>query len=232
MRILILWLFITGLLIYPISWAKRYGERFCGEQGYSCIKVKSGQSWKSLFPNAQERDVVQRLNRLNIRLRPGMRLAVPNRLSALSLFDIAPFPAYITQPGEKVIYVSQKKLAWGAYDAGGTLQWWGPVSTGRNYCSDVKRGCRTPRGSYRMYHKRGRGCFSSKFPLGRGGAKMPYCMFFHRGFAMHGSYDVPGYRASHGCIRLFNQDAQWLNQQFIDLRGRGNAGTRVIIDPL
>lgn len=83
-----------------------------------------------------------------------------------------------------------------------------------------------------MYHKRGRGCVSHKFPLGRGGAKMPYCMFFHRGFAMHGSYDVPGYRASHGCIRLFTRDAEWLNREFIDLRSAQRSGTRVIIDPL
>ena len=30
-------------------------------------------------------------------------------------------------------------------------------------------------------------CVSSKFPLGKGGAPMPYCMFFRGGYAIHGS---------------------------------------------
>ena len=54
---------------------------------------------------------------------------------------------------------------------------------------------------------------------------MPYCMFFKGGFAMHGSSGVPGYNASHGCVRLFVDDAQWLNQDFADI------GTQVIILP-
>jgi lipoprotein-anchoring transpeptidase ErfK/SrfK len=46
---------------------------------------------------------------------------------------------------------------------------------------------------------------------------------------MHGSYTVPGYRASHGCVRMFNEDAQWLNKEFITLPGGGKRGTRVIV---
>ena len=65
-----------------------------------------------------------------------------------------------------------------------------------------------------IYNKGGAGCASSKFPVGRGGAPMPYCMFFHGGYALHGSYEVPGYHASHGCIRLFVDDAAWLNEEF------------------
>jgi len=33
-------------------------------------------------------------------------------------------------------------------------------------------------------------------------------MFFHGGFALHGSPSVPGYNASHGCVRLFDDDAE------------------------
>lgn len=43
---------------------------------------------------------------------------------------------------------------------------------------------------------------------------MPWCMYFHGGFALHGSYEVPGFNASHGCIRMFVPDAEWLNQEF------------------
>lgn len=64
-----------------------------------------------------------------------------------------------------------------------------------------------------------------------GGALMPYCMHFFRGYALHGSYDVPGFRASHGCVRMFIEDARWLNEEFIDLPGDGMKGTRVVIEP-
>jgi hypothetical protein len=50
-------------------------------------------------------------------------------------------------------------------------------------------------------------------------------MFFKGGFAMHGSRGVPGYNASHGCVRMFVDDAQWLNKDFADV------GTQVIILP-
>lgn len=46
---------------------------------------------------------------------------------------------------------------------------------------------------------------------------MPYCVFFNRGIALHGSPEVPGYHASHGCVRLFVQDAEWLNESFIEI---------------
>ncbi len=62
---------------------------------------------------------------------------------------------------------------------------------------------------------------------------MPYCMYFHKGFALHGSDDIPGYRASHGCVRMFIEDAKWLNQEFVEV---GNdktqlIGTKVVIRP-
>ena len=59
---------------------------------------------------------------------------------------------------------------------------------------------------------------------------MPYCMFFHTGFALHGSYEVPGYNASHGCVRLYKEDAKWLNEEFVELPAFENdKGTTVIV---
>jgi lipoprotein-anchoring transpeptidase ErfK/SrfK len=39
---------------------------------------------------------------------------------------------------------------------------------------------------------------------GRYGSPMPYSIFFHGGYAIHGSYEIEdlGRPASHGCIRL------------------------------
>ena len=62
---------------------------------------------------------------------------------------------------------------------------------------------------------------------------MPYCMHFFRGYALHGSSTVPGYRASHGCIRMFIEDARWLNEEFIDIPYSDEyKGTKVIIEPI
>ncbi len=46
-----------------ISAANYYGTGLCAYPDYQCIKVGPGQTWENLFPNEQQRDVVQRLNR-------------------------------------------------------------------------------------------------------------------------------------------------------------------------
>lgn len=124
-----------------------------------------------------------------------------------------PFPSKIS--GGNIIKVDLGRLAWGAYDDEGNLVKWGRASGGKNYCPDIRRGCRTITGTYTIYSKKGSGCKSSRFPVGKGGAPMPYCMFFKGGYAMHGSNSVPGYNASHGCVRVPPSDAQWLNQDFV-----------------
>ncbi len=226
----------TSLLLfnfYSANAITRFGEQFCEQAGYYCHKVDKGDSWSSLFPDAEEREVVQKLNRMNIKLRRNMRIAVPKNLSSLDVLDIAPFERSIENDlNDEVLVVNQAKLAWGAYDDGGDLIAWGPISSGKNYCPDIKRGCKTTVGKFSMYTKRGAKCKSSKYPVGRGGAPMPYCMFFHGGYALHGSADVPGYRASHGCVRLFIEDAEWLNKNFIDLPQQDGSGTTVIVQPL
>jgi lipoprotein-anchoring transpeptidase ErfK/SrfK len=67
-----------------------------------------------------------------------------------------------------------------------------PVSTAR-------RGYRTPTGTFRptalaVWHR------STIYS----GSPMPHAIFFRRGYAIHGSYEVKylGHPASHGCIRL------------------------------
>ena len=136
--------------------------------------------------------------------------------SDTNTLDYSPMKRQISPPGHKLILVSLNPnvLAFGAYGANGVLQYWGPVSGGRGYCPDVGRGCHTSVGTFSIYNHGGAGCRSSKFPVGRGGAPMPYCMYFHGGYALHGSYEVPGFNASHGCVRMFVNDAEWLNHDF------------------
>lgn len=211
-----------------------YGSMLCHSAGYSCVTVKRGDTWEKLAPDAKNRDLLQRINRMNIQPTPGTVIAVPTNFNNVTIYDVSPFPRYIDPPGNKTIYISQQALAWGAYDSQGNLLWWGPISPGRAFCPDIGKPCATPNGIFYVQWKEGLDCISSQFPIHnkdgtKGGAPMPYCIHFWGGYALHGSTEVPGYADSHGCVRMFIQDAQWLNKQFINLPQNGQLGTRIII---
>lgn len=128
------------------------------------------------------------------------------------------------QSMEAFIY-NPKKLKWTVIDANGHVIRSGQGSGGQHYCPDIDRACRTPTGVYYIISKGGPDCHSSRYPVDEGGAPMPYCMFFSKNYAIHGSYELPHYNASHGCIRVTPEDARWLNQHFIRI------GTKVIVMP-
>ena len=98
---------------------------------------------------------------------------------------------------------------------GATRYSW-PVSTGR-------RGYGTPSG---VFHPQmmARRWFSRKYY----NSPMPHAIFFHRGFAIHGTYDLArlGGPASHGCVRLHPSNAAALFA-LVERHGRGN--TRIVI---
>lgn len=135
------------------------------------------------------------------------------------------FPSQISAPGEKVIVVSPRIHAWGAYDASGNLLRSGLASAGSSYCKDLHHPCRTHVGSFRIEALGDRKCISARFPLPNGGAPMPYCMYFNGNQALHGSYNVVSGNISHGCVRMHVKDAQWVRYNFAE------RGTRVIILP-
>src|SRR5665648_387123 len=193
----------------------RYGENYCSDPRFTCHEVGWNESWSSLFPNLAERDVVMRVNRLNIPLHAGLVIAIPKNLERTSLYDVAPFPLRISPPGRKTIIVELNKLAWGAYNPNGRLVIWGPASGGKGYCEDQGSECRTPTGNFQVQYKKGYQCVSEKFPIPVGGAAMPFCMHFDGAYAMHGSFEVPGTNASHGCVRMFINDARWLNKNSV-----------------
>ena len=207
--------------------ADYYGGELCAYKSYfKCVAVKRGQTWVSLFPDERQRQIVQRLNRTNMRLRARPWIVVPLNLDKIAYKDLSPFadrePLKSKQP---FLVVSLKQQAFGAFTAQGKLIHWGPISGGKGFCTDTMEYCRTVVGQFKITRKQGIGCTSSRFPLEtEGGAPMPYCMHFFRGFAMHGA-KLPGRHASHGCVRLFTADARWLNEHF------GKIGTPVIVKP-
>ncbi len=142
-----------------------------------------------------------------------------------ALISVFAFYAAVAE-AKRVFVFDPNKHSWFAYE-NGELVGDGPASGGKHYCPDLRRSCRTPAGTYRINAMRGAKCVSSIFPLNKSKprARMPYCSFFRGGYAIHGSYHVPGYNASHGCIRLHPDDARWLQKNFFKI------GTTVIVKP-
>lgn len=211
-----------------------YGQEICHSAGFHCLKIRHDVSWEDLWPNAHDRNIVKRVNRMNTYLYPGIILAVPDDLQNSTVMDYAPFAKQIEAPGEKVVIIDPILRAWGAYTKDGTLLRWGPASLGRDYCKDIDGECRTYEGSFRIFSLGSSDCYSKKFPLPDGGAPMPYCMYFSEGQAIHGEPNgLPGYNDSHGCVRLYVNDAEWLRYDFVEGPSDDNdyRGTRVVVKP-
>ncbi|NJL50314.1 MAG: L,D-transpeptidase, partial [Blastochloris sp.] len=90
------------------------------------------------------------------------------------------------------------------------------VSTGR-------AGYGTPNGTYAPTRLE-RSWFSRQYY----NSPMPHSIFFHGGYAIHGSYEISrlGGPASHGCIRLHPSNAATL---FRLVNQHGAGGTRIIV---
>jgi lipoprotein-anchoring transpeptidase ErfK/SrfK len=58
---------------------------------------------------------------------------------------------------------------------------------------------------------------------------MPYAVFYHRGYAVHATYDTKrlGRPASHGCVRLAPENAA---KFFALVQQAGNKNTRIVIN--
>jgi lipoprotein-anchoring transpeptidase ErfK/SrfK len=135
----------------------------------------------------------------------------------------AHFPKHRDTGGKRVFIFDPKAAAWAAYNESGKRVKTGRASGGKDFCPDIQERCRTVVGKFRVNVKRGGDCVSKKFPIGVGGAPMPHCMFFHGGYAIHGSYHIPNGNASHGCIRVTPSAAEWLSDNFMRI------GTTVIV---
>jgi lipoprotein-anchoring transpeptidase ErfK/SrfK len=145
--------------------------------------------------------------------------------------DSAPLPKYIKSNSEKVIVVHPRDHVWGAYNSKGTLVRWGLATAGSDWCSDIKKPCRTKTGTFRIFSLGSASCTSNKYPFPGGGASMPYCMYFNGSEGIHGSTDIQYANASHGCVRVHIDDAKWLRYKFVEGPNPSNQyrGTKVIV---
>jgi len=140
-----------------------------------------------------------KMNRIDKRhIHTGDTLVIPE--ASADLMGIVRFPIQleVARKIPKLVLVSRRVQAFGAYESG-TLVRWGPTSTG-------KKSTPTPAG---LYHanwkaKKRRSSVNQSWIL-------PWCFNLDdiAGISFH-QFDLPGYPASHGCVRLLEQDAKWI----------------------
>ena len=151
----------------------------------------------SLGPEAVT--TILKLNRIDLaHARAGDTLVVPVPIGPEMGF--APFPDTVAALDSvpRLIAVSQRIQAFGAYEYG-RLTRWGPTSTG-------KAKTPTPNALYFTNWKR-------KQTVSTDNEEWLLKWYFNfdsqRGISFH-EYELPGYPASHACVRLLSADAEWL----------------------
>ena len=171
---------------------------------YRSVVIKGGEGRKFLSQlkseiGEEKMAVLLKLNRLDAQhLRAGVTLVIPEQIDELSAFS--PFPPKVETVSEipKLVLVSLRVQAFGAYEFGNLVRW-GPVSSG-------KKATPTPAG---LYHTN----WKSKATRSSINEDWLLPWYFNldnqRGISFH-QYDLPGYPASHGCLRLLADDAAWI----------------------
>jgi lipoprotein-anchoring transpeptidase ErfK/SrfK len=151
-------------------------------------------------------DLVEMLNRRDrehlIRVDPPIPgLVVPAEWVGDPL-AYAPFPGAwpSAAASAKAIVVHQPAQAFAAYESGRLVRW-GPVSTGRKETP-------TPAGQFNLtWRARSRRSTDNQDWL----LEWYFNFVNERGVSFH-LFDLPGYPASHACVRLLRRDAEWLYQ--------------------
>lgn len=168
--------------------------------------------------------IVLVLNRIDSeKLKRIDSLIIPEQAFS-DIMDYAPFPEHVKflDSIEKFIFISNPIQAFGVYE-NGVLVRWGPVSTG-------KRSTPTLPG---LYHTN----WKSKRQISTIDPEWIMEWYFNienrLGISMH-KYSLPGYPASHSCIRMLEEDAFWIygwaDQWHLDKKDRIiSYGTPVIV---
>ncbi len=145
-------------------------------------------------------EAILHVNRIDLaHLRQGAMLIVPEAPASLSA--LSPFPASLGQDSwipPRMLLVSRRVQAFAAYEAGALVRW-GATSTGR-------RETPTPAGLFATNWR-------SKLRRSADNAEwlLPWYVNFinSSGVSFH-QFALPGYPASHACVRLLTADAQWV----------------------
>ena len=167
---------------------------------FDTLKEKTAVADFNAKYNEDERNIILAINRISSSvIRKGKVLVMPDTLLP-SMLDYSPYPG--TLPGfdsiPKLILISLRIQAFAIYE-NGWLTRWGPVSSG-------KKSTPTPAG---LFHTN----FKAEVKISSENSDwiMPWYFNFYarRGIAMH-QYFLPGYPASHACVRMQEKDAKWI----------------------
>ena len=178
----------------------------------SLANEKQIDSFRTQYSNEQQK-IIFALNRLDPnRLKLGLNLLIPDTLFN-DINRYSPFPEEfdILDSIPKVVLISQRIQGFALYENGRLVKW-GPVSSG-------KQSTPTPNGLHY-------GNFKAKKKISSVNPDWLLPNYFNfmnfEGVGVH-QYALPGYPASHACVRLRMEDSQfiydWANQWELDKTG-------------
>ncbi|MEI8185207.1 MAG: L,D-transpeptidase [Chlorobiaceae bacterium] len=165
--------------------------------GFILRMLKKGENLSTICKaDSSCKSIFLKINRLDNRHFPiGKKVLVPVDISKAKLYVPVP-ETLIDSRGEREVRIFLDPQYFGAY-ANGRLLFWGPVSSGTKKRS-------TPPGRFFVNYKE-RFKRSHKYE----NAPMPFSINYHDGYFMH-QQSLPGYPASHGCVRMLQEDAERL----------------------
>lgn len=142
--------------------------------------------------------LIQKINRLDLaHFRQGYVLMIPSDFTDSSSLSPYPFSISTLDSIPKILFVNRRIQAFGAYQNGKLIHW-GPTSTG-------KRKTPTPPGLYFTNWKKelAHSTVNNEWDL-----PWNFNIANFDGISLH-QFDLPGYPASHSCVRLLKEDAMW-----------------------
>jgi lipoprotein-anchoring transpeptidase ErfK/SrfK len=169
---------------------------------YKILYPKRGNSYSKLIRKYgyNGADIILALNRVDRKnLKRKDSLVVPDTIVTNWKY-YSPLPLKVEEAFQipKLIVVSQKVQAFAAYQLGNLILW-GPTSTGKEETP-------TPNGLFHTNWKAEEttSTFDDEWTL-----KWNFNLDNFEGVALH-QYEMPGYPASHSCVRLYEKDAEWI----------------------
>lgn len=167
---------------------------------FTAVTLTSDKPGKELtdLVDAEHLDALLSLNRLDAQhLRKDQTIIVPSSFD--DTFALSAFPKEIPELKDtpKILLVSQRVQEFGAYEYGKLVRF-GGVSTG-------KKSTQTPS---KLYHTNWKGRLVTSTVDDSWIMPWYFNLDNFLGVSMH-QYELPGYPASHSCVRLSEKDAIW-----------------------
>ncbi|WP_407481174.1 L,D-transpeptidase [Elizabethkingia meningoseptica] len=191
---------------------------------YSAWPMKGNDSLRKVFLNTYKGEDLHNILALNRLDRKNMgqadTLIVPNKLES-NFLAYSPFPEYVEALTSipKIAFFSYPIQAYALYENGKLVKW-GPTSMG-------SKAHQTTRGLH-FTNWKGKEVISTVSDEWK--LKWNFNIANHEGIGWH-QYSMPGYPASHSCLRLLEEDAKWmydwgeqwvLNKGGATVRAKGN----------